>query len=104
VTAPDLLVPGFTRGPRSSYRGALRDNPRNNPEWICTHEHLLPAAARRCAQGERERRMQGASEVLELSHCKPCATWWEGLPSAVCPWCDVPVERVKVIVLERGPS
>lgn len=102
---PDRLIAGYShRDKGASYRGALRDNPRNAPLWTCDHEHFSTAVARRCAESERERRVQGAREVLELEHCKPCSKWWQGLPDAACPWCYVPLERVKVIVLERLPS
>jgi hypothetical protein len=102
-------IPGFTHLSRgtASYRGALRATPRSTPVWTCKHDHLTATKATECAAAEWDRREQGEREVFTLLNCLPCGRWWPDLAPAahqVCPRCDVPVDRVKVVVTERLPS
>jgi hypothetical protein len=103
------LIAGFThvqRG-RSAYRGALRVTPKSVPRWTCAcaPDHLTAAGAVKCAEAELERRGQGGREVFTLLRCKPCDRWLADGPGPVaCPWCSVPLERVKLAVLGRGAA
>ena len=103
------LIAGFTRrsGGRASYAGALRATPKGVPAWLCKgpgHDHLTPGIARKCAEQELERRKQGIREVFELLHCEPEDRWFaDARGVTACPSCSVPLERVKVAVLERSP-
>ena len=97
------LIAGFAHVQRGSahYKGALRVTAKSPPRWYCEHDHLTPEAARRCADFELERREQGGRDVIELRRCTPCDRWWPDGPGTACPVCAVPVERVKLVVLER---
>jgi hypothetical protein len=100
------LLPGFTRirPGAAHYKGALRVTPKAVPDWTCAHDHFSPAVARMCAEAELERREQGGRQVFFLLRCEPCDRWWtNGVSPAGCPVCSVPLERVKLAVLERGP-
>ena len=102
------LLPGFTRGPKpGTYLGALRRTRKSDPVWTCQHvhnSHSLPAIATRCALGEEERRQQGRDQVFFLLHCAVCASWWpDARGVTACLRCGVPMERVKLAVLERLP-
>lgn len=86
----------------SSYMGILKAGRKTMPAWTCPHDHITTVKAKACAEAELERRRQGASEVFTLLHCKPCRKWWEDIDvDAVCPRCDVPLERVKLAVVSR---
>jgi hypothetical protein len=103
------LIAGFSsvqRG-RAAYRGALRPTAKSLPVWTCTCTpvHLTPGGARECADVELERRKRSAGVVFTLLHCKPCASWRaDSRLVTSCPRCGVPLERVKLAVLERGPA
>jgi hypothetical protein len=97
------LIAGFTHVKRgtSDYRGVLRATAKSAPAWTCAHSHLTPEAARRCADFERKRRTEGEREVISLRRCEPCDRWWPDGDTAACPVCSVPMEKVKLVVLER---
>lgn len=107
---PEELLPGYAHRHKgtSSYRGALRVTRRDPPVWTCTHDHFSPPVARRCAEAEKDRRVQAAKEVLQLLHCMPCDLYFgeNGREASdrlgECPYCDVPLGVVKVMVLERS--
>jgi hypothetical protein len=98
------------RAATGGWHGALRPGPRARPVWTCAHVHATPATAKPCAERELERRRQGARAVFTLLHCARCdegggSAWWADAPGALeCPRCSVPLERVKLAVLERGPA
>lgn len=102
---PEELYAGYT-GIRdkatAGYAGALRRNPRSSPVWTCRHTHKSPVTAHTCAEAELERRVQGEREVIVLRRCEPCDRWWPDGDGAGCPVCSVPMERVKLVVLERS--
>jgi hypothetical protein len=99
------LIAGFTSVQRGAarYRGALRVTPKSVPRWTCQcmPDHPTPAEARKCADAELARREAGGREVFTLRRCEPCDRWWPAGPGAACPACSVPMEGVKLIVLER---
>jgi hypothetical protein len=97
------LLAGFTHVNRGTadYKGVLRATPKSAPAWTCTHNHLSAEAARRCADFELESRKQGSREVISLRWCEPCGRWWPDGDAPACPVCSVPMERVKLVVLER---
>jgi hypothetical protein len=97
------LVAGFAYIRRGSarYKGALRVSAKAVPAWTCEHDHITPESARLCADTELEKRTQGGREVITLRRCGPCDRWWPDGPGQVCPACSVPLERVKLAVLER---
>lgn len=99
------LLPGFTRGAKPGvYLGALRRTRKSDPVWTCPHAHAVPAIATRCAVGEEEKRAQGRDQVFFLLHCGACTSWWPDAPGVTrCAGCGVPMERVKLAVLERLP-
>jgi len=101
------LIAGFAHVHRGTahYRGALRVTQKSLPRWTCScvPDHPTPEAARKCADGELWRREQGGREVVALRRCAPCDRWYPDGPGAACPECSVPMERVKLVVLERGP-
>lgn len=114
MAAPESLIAGYAhrnkgRGVRS-YRGALRADRKAEPSWTCTHDHVSTVSAVICAEGEKDRRVQAAKEVMVLLHCQPCNVYfgekgWEASDLAGhCPYCDVPLGWAKVIVLERPGS
>lgn len=116
----------FARGRGvASYRGVLRDGKR--AVWTCPapgapgghSPHLIPGLAAQCAQGELERRLQGAEAVVAALHCRPCWVFWDlrlasqpgpdpgedeasHLLRGLCPRCTGPGEHVKIAVLERS--
>jgi hypothetical protein len=99
------LIAGFThvqRG-RAAYRGVLRVTQKSAPAWTCRcpQPHLTAEAARSCADAELYAREQGGREVISLRRCEPCDRWWPDGPASACPVCSVPMERVKLVVLER---
>lgn len=110
--AAEDLIPGYMHRRRgvASYRGALREKPKGEPVWTCNDDHLVSSAAVRCAEAEKDRRVQGGREVMVLLHCKPCSLYfgepgWEASDTfGHCPYCDVPLDWVKVAVLERSES
>jgi rubrerythrin len=101
---PEGLIPGYvhaSRG-RASYRGALRASEKGEPAWTCKDDHLTATSARTCARAEKEQRVQGSKQVFRLLNCKQCERWWEDARGASeCPRCSVPLDRVKVVVVER---
>lgn len=99
------LLPGFTRGKGPAvFLGALRRTPKSDPFWTCSHIHSLPAIARRCAEAEADRRQAGREQVFSLLHCGVCTAWYPDEPTGFrCFRCGVPMERVKLAVLERLP-
>jgi hypothetical protein len=111
VTAPEDLIPGYSyrrqRGV-ASYSGALRTGPKDPPVWTCPDDHLVSSSAVRCAELEKDRRVQGAKQVMLLLHCEPCNLYFgeEGWHASdlygECPYCEVPLSCVKVLVLERS--
>jgi hypothetical protein len=95
------------------FQGVLRRTPGSKPAWTCRHDdHLSTVSARACAQAELTRRVQGRGEVFTLLHCGRCAegggsSWWDDVPDSgplACPRCGVPLERMKLVVTERGPA
>jgi hypothetical protein len=108
------LVAGYAHRRRgvSSYVGVLKQDRKSAPVWACTHDHLTTVKAAQCAEAELERRAQGGREVFELLHCTPCSKWWSPEEAGTtppggteCPRCGVPLEMLKLAVLERtGPS
>lgn len=88
---------------KASYAGVLRETPKSRPAWTCVHDHLTATGAAACANAELDRRTQGENEVFWLRRCEPCDRWWGDGVSAACPVCAVPMERMKVAVLERVP-
>jgi hypothetical protein len=118
VSEPDDgLYVGYRRlrPGKASYTGVIRDA-RRLVVWHCAHDHATPDIGRRCAEAELERRRQGGREVFDLFHCDPCETWWTRAQAEArtgrrlgphfvkgCPRCDVPLEAVRVQVLERRP-
>lgn len=110
MTAPGDLIPGYAhrRMGVASYRGALRETRKGEPVWTCGHDHLVAPSAVRCAEGEKDRRVQGAKEVLLLLHCGPCDLyfgergWHASDLAGDCPYCEVPLGCVKMMVLERS--
>lgn len=100
------LIAGFTHVQRgtAAYRGALRVTPSAVPAWTCpcAPVHLTAEKARMCADAELARREQGGREVFTLLYCRPCDRWWPAGSAEACPVCTVPLERVKLAVLERG--
>jgi hypothetical protein len=102
---------------RAQYSGVLRNKSKTLVLWTCPDDHKTATSAKRCAATELERRQQGRREVLTLGWCEPCRQWWtpaqatglreardDRLPGAACPRCDVPLESVKLVVLERRPA
>lgn len=103
----------------AAYWGVLRDG--SAEVWRCARipghrPHMVPVMARHCAEAELERRLQGATSVLDALHCVPCWAFWDlgatalgGLPEAEasslmrgqCPRCTGPAVRVRIAVLER---
>ena len=108
-TAEDL-IPGYMHRRRgtASYRGALRETAKGEPVWSCDHDHLVSSSAVRCAEDEKDRRVQGAKEVMLLLRCEPCDLyfgeqgWHASDLAGDCPYCEVPLGCVKVMVLERS--
>lgn len=103
------LVAGYehVRRGTAAYRGVLRPATGGTPVWRCRCEpvHLNTITARRCAEKELDRRRQGGRQVFELLRCEPCGRWFAAVPRApACPVCGVPLQRLKVLVLERGPA
>lgn len=104
------LIPGYVHRRRgtASYRGALREKPKGEPVWTCSDDHLVSSSAVRCAEAEKDRRVEGAKEVMLLLHCEPCNLYfgeegWEASDlHGECPYCSVPLSCVKVAVLERS--
>jgi hypothetical protein len=109
MVPPEDLIAGYAhrRMGTASYRGALRETRKGEPVWTCSHDHLVSSSAARCAEGEKDRRVQGAQEVM-LLHCKPCDLyfgekgWAASDLAGECPYCYVPLTCAKVIVLERS--
>lgn len=102
------LIPGYAFARRGTYAylGALRRTPGSVPVWTCSGSHALHVStlgALACARAELDRRTQGGREVFWLRRCEPCNRWWGDGASDACPVCAVPMERVKVAVLERVP-
>lgn len=101
------LVAGFVHVRRGAayYKGALRAAPGRPPVWTCEHTHYSPTVAKLCAQGELDRHVQAGREVFELLHCVPCGAWHAGDGEThACPDCGVPLQRLKVLVLERSAA
>lgn len=101
------LVAGFVHVRRGAayYKGALRTAPGRPPAWTCEHTHYTPTVAKLCATGELDRRGQAGREVFELLRCEPCGRWFGAVPCPpACPACDVPLQRLKVLVLERSAA
>ena len=107
---PQDLIAGYAhrRMGVASYRGVLRETRKGEPVWSCKDDHLVAPAAVRCAEAEKERRVQAAQEVLLLLYCGPCDLYfgengWQATDQiGECPYCDVPLGTAKVIVLERS--
>jgi hypothetical protein len=104
----DGLVAGYAYRGRgtASYVGVLREDPRSRkkPAWSCPHDHLVATSAVLCADAELDRRVQAGRAVFWLLHCVPCERWWPDGAGPPCPLCGVPLERLKLAVLERGPA
>jgi len=117
VADPASMVAGYAqpmRG-RASYSGVLRNKSKTRIWWTCPHDHTTAHLATLCASGELARRLEGVREVITLGWCEPCKFWWTpeqalgprprgGPPRPLdvgCPRCDVPLETVKLMVLER---
>jgi hypothetical protein len=101
------LVAGYAHVRRgaSAYAGVLRQGFNGPKRWTCSCRpvHLTASGAVACATAELERRRQGSREVFALRRCGPCDRWYPDGDGAACPACSVPMERVRVAVLERGP-
>lgn len=103
---PKRLRAGYAqpmRG-RAQYSGVLRRTP-SLTSWTCVHDHVTAHSAKRCAEAELTRRLEGAREVFTLLWCGPCRQWWtpdQAGPPGRCLRCDVPAESVKLVVLERS--
>jgi hypothetical protein len=114
--SPQDLTPGFAFKSKSlgTAWGVLRDGDRE--VWRCSslpaHKpHGVVTLARQCAERERERRVQGGREVIELFRCRACFVFWDSAPpgdalrallAGNCPACGGPVSWVKVVVIELG--
>jgi hypothetical protein len=113
---PTTMVAGYVQAQRgrASYSGVLRNKPKTQIHWTCPDDHVTATSARRCAETELERRLQGLRAVVTLAWCEPCRTWWTPAQAADlrearedrllglgCPRCEVPLEIVKLVVLER---
>lgn len=120
---PRELTPGYNHSQGkgvAAYWGVLRDGSRE--VWRCARiprhrPHMSPVIARHCAEAELERRLQGATSVLDALHCAPCWLFWDlGQVAAgsgadqdaasyalrgLCPRCAGPAARVRLAVLER---
>lgn len=104
---PESLAAGFVHVRRGAayYKGALRTAPGRPPVWTCDHTHYSPTVAKLCAQGELDRRTQAGREVFELLHCVPCGTWVRHSDEyPFCARCSVPLQRLKLLVLERSAA
>lgn len=107
---PEDLLAGYSHRSKgvASYRGALRVKPKDPPVWTCGHDHVVAPAAVRCAEAEKDRRVQGAKAVMLLLYCEPCDIylgekgWHASDLAGDCPYCEVPLGCVKVMVLERS--
>jgi hypothetical protein len=113
---PTTMVAGYVQAQRgrASYSGVLRNKPKTQIHWTCPDDHVTATSARRCAETELERRLQGRRSVVTLAWCEPCRSWWtpaqasghrepreDRLLGLGCPRCEVPLEIVKLSVLER---
>jgi hypothetical protein len=100
------LIAGYAYRGRgtSSYSGVLRKDAKSDRSWTCKHDHLTAMSARKCAEGELDRRKQAGQEVFTLLRCESCAKWHDGGDSdgRLCPDCGVPMAQVKVVVVERS--
>jgi hypothetical protein len=122
---PRELTAGYAFANRSlgTAWGVLRDG--RTEVWRCRtlpghRVHPVPGQAHQCAARELERRVQGAQEVLQALHCRPCGIFWDlgwlsqhrpaeppehdighWLLRGACPRCEVPAGRVRIAVLER---
>jgi hypothetical protein len=100
---PGALTAGFTQD-RRDYHGVLRRTT-GTPAWKCSHAHASTYSAVQCAAAELNRRAQGAREVFTLLRCEGCDRWkTDGGGEAACGLCGVPLTRLKLVVLERGPA
>lgn len=101
------LRPGYRHLRRGSaqYAAVLRDKAARKIVWACADSHVTTVQALWCANGELARRTQAGREVFTLRWCAPCGRWWtpSQAASGLCPRCDVPLEAVKLVVLERRP-
>jgi hypothetical protein len=88
------------------WEGVLRRQAGRRPVWTCPHKHLAPSRAVACAEAELERRREGQGVVITLLRCEPCDRWLPAVDVVPpgCPVCGVPLERVKLVVAERGPA
>lgn len=115
---PADMVAGYSQAQRgrASYSGVLRNKSKTRVLWTCPDDHKRSVSAERCAAGELERRRQGQREVIVLGWCSFCRQWWtpdqaagkrdarqDRVPGTACPRCDVPLQTVKLLVLERKP-
>jgi hypothetical protein len=115
VVDPSDMVAGFSQAMRgrAQYSGVLRNKSKTHILWTCPDDHRSTPSAKRCAEAELERRLQGRRAVIDLGWCSFCRQWWtaeqvtgrhDSRVTAVtggCPRCDVPLESVKLVVLER---
>jgi hypothetical protein len=106
---PAELRAGYTHNHlgKLSYAGALRTADSRPPVWSCPHDHLVPVAAKRCAEAELDRRREGAKQVLTLLHCEEDGLWYDprvgpdvNWRPGMCPRCGVPMLREKVLIIE----
>ena len=107
---PPELKAGFAHKSKGAgvYVGVLRAYPSARPSWTCSHSHLTPIQADWCSKAELARRTAGEREVFTLLWCEPCGSWWTPAQATggpqdgrSCPRCGVPLEAVKLVVLER---
>jgi hypothetical protein len=113
---PATMVAGYVQAQRgrAQYSGVLRNHSKSIVLWTCPDDHKTATSARRCAETELERRLQGQRSVVTLAWCEPCRTWWtpaqasghrepreDRLLGLGCPRCDFHLEIVKLVVLER---
>lgn len=104
------LKPGYLHRKRgaASYGGVLRTEDTRTQVWECKHDHFTAMAARRCAEGELDRRREGAKNVLTLLHCQEEGIWYDPAVDGaavdwrpgLCPRCGVPMLREKVMILQ----
>ena len=104
---PENLIPGYAHIDRgmARYRGALRESPGGRPAWTCQHDHAYTGGAVMCAKREKNGRVEAGKVVLDVLWCEHCTTWTPYEEGVTACWrCYVPVDRVKLLILERHPA
>lgn len=86
----------------------LRTQDTRTQVWECKHAHFTAMSARRCAESELNRRLEGAKQVLTLMHCQDEGMWYDPARdranvdwrAGMCPRCGVPMLRERVMILD----